>query len=677
MMRNNRLLIAIIALSLIVTCLVSIRRIGVEGNNRTYDFALDFPKTKDAFSNEKDLEAYIQRMSESGIKYSLIRDERVWDLIQRGEITYSRIRNFSNTDGMDSIEGLQEFINGKVKAGWENKAVLISRDKELINFIYQDIYVGSPELVEEKDFAVIILDNYYFEVELLSVGLVEEDINLLKSYGYQLIPMVSNSAMPNKRDLIELIEHFIIMGSEYIIMDGVEALGYPNNIEEVSRILRDNTITLVIPESFAGSTNLLYRGITKQLDLIDYRSAKAEILDRKSIVNLIPERLAARWFRAVVERNVRILPVPVLSADLNSVDISTQRALESMDRLEAMLDITPYNKGLPSTFTRLESSYMLLFIIYMGIIASGLLLTKLVFDKLKNMYIYIMMFLGALLTLLLSIKLQQSLMITLFAFVSAIVYPSLAIAWGYTKLNSQALLAKEGHQRTKAIIYVFLTMSFVALLGGLKAAALMSTTTYLLKIEIFRGVKIAQFIPMFVLAVIIGKDYIDILGKIDRTNFRASIGKAWKFMYNMMNLKTGIILIIIAAGLYIYIGRIGHQSGVPVLDVEANFREMLERILVARPRNKEFLIGHPVMLATLYFISSKNSHYLKLLLFAGLIGQTSIVNTLVHMRTPLLISMLRIGYGLVFGIVIGLGLIMAVRLWIKHTAKYRRMIDNE
>jgi len=44
------------------------------------------------------------------------------------------------------------------------------------------------------------------------------------------------------------------------------------------------------------------------------------------------------------------------------------------------------------------------------------------------------------------------------------------------------------------------------------------------------------------------------------------------------------------------------------------------------------------------------------LLFFGLIGQVSILNTFAHAHTPLLLSLLRTGNGLLLGFVFGMGI---------------------
>ena len=66
-------------------------------------------------------------------------------------------------------------------------------------------------------------------------------------------------------------------------------------------------------------------------------------------------------------------------------------------------------------------------------------------------------------------------------------------------------------------------------------------------------------------------------------------------------------------------------------------RELLENLLGTRPRFKEFLFGHPCLIAgiSLYSVLPSVS---TALIWAGLIGLESIVNSFCHLHTPLSIK---------------------------------------
>ena len=91
--------------------------------------------------------------------------------------------------------------------------------------------------------------------------------------------------------------------------------------------------------------------------------------------------------------------------------------------------------------------------------------------------------------------------------------------------------------------------------------------------------------------------------------------------------------------------------------------DFLENVLYARPREKEFLIGHPafyLMVAALYRKWPQLLHFF--LVIAAAIGVGSMVETFAHIRTPFLMSFIRGINGWVTGMVIGIGLIIAIAI---------------
>ena len=76
--------------------------------------------------------------------------------------------------------------------------------------------------------------------------------------------------------------------------------------------------------------------------------------------------------------------------------------------------------------------------------------------------------------------------------------------------------------------------------------------------------------------------------------------------------------------------------------------------MYARPREKEFLIGHPAFLMAvmaLYRNWPRFFHFAFVL--AATIAQGSLVETFAHMRTPVLMSLVRGLDGLALGAVLG------------------------
>ena len=148
-----------------------------------------------------------------------------------------------------------------------------------------------------------------------------------------------------------------------------------------------------------------------------------------------------------------------------------------------------------------------------------------------------------------------------------------------------------------------------------------------------------------------------------------------------MDVKFYVFFVMAALGgvAWVFVGRSGHTAGVPVPGVELMLRRFLENTMYARPREKEFIIGHPaLMLATFAFLRKWPTVIHFLLTIAGVIGIASMVETFCHIRTPVFMSIMR-GYdGLLIGALLGLLLIIAVRFMMYVTQWFQaREVDHE
>lgn len=116
----------------------------------------------------------------------------------------------------------------------------------------------------------------------------------------------------------------------------------------------------------------------------------------------------------------------------------------------------------------------------------------------------------------------------------------------------------------------------------------------------------------------------------------------------------------------------------PVPGFEIALRRFLEDTLYARPREKEFLFGHPAVflsLAALYRRWPQILHYL--LILAVTIGQGSMVETFAHMRSPFILSFIRGLDGLAAGTIAGIfavaGVVILLRITKFFGARYGRI----
>jgi len=111
-------------------------------------------------------------------------------------------------------------------------------------------------------------------------------------------------------------------------------------------------------------------------------------------------------------------------------------------------------------------------------------------------------------------------------------------------------------------------------------------------------------------------------------------------------------LAIAAAAIFLVL-RTGNDPLIRPSASALGMRDRLEELLIARPRTKEFLLGHPALMLGVALAMRGMGGWAALLLIAGAVGQVSITNTFCHLHSPLWLSLLRVINGCWLGLLIG------------------------
>jgi hypothetical protein len=199
----------------------------------------------------------------------------------------------------------------------------------------------------------------------------------------------------------------------------------------------------------------------------------------------------------------------------------------------------------------------------------------------------------------------------------------------------------------------FWIVSAVSLVGGLCVAGMLNGLPYYIMAEQFLGVKVSIFLPILV----VGYLFLDRL---------ANTKDIWRSPITWGTAGLGLVIVVL---LGVMIARTGNDTGIGPSGGESMFRGLLDRIMYVRPRTKEFLIGHPLLIVGIGMLSRLTlrreagkavrpgmENWTVLVIMVGSMGQTSIVNTLTHLHIPVMLSLARIGLGAIIGCIIGAGL---------------------
>lgn len=357
--------------------------------------------------------------------------------------------------------------------------------------------------------------------------------------------------------------------------------------------------------------------------------ARVHSVQQAEIDKLGADKLIARLMRAIKERNARIIYLrPFLKDDTSDL---LAYNLAFIENLKQELQDAGFQLGNPGTFEPLKLSSFVVFgggILLLTIILLLLIeVEKIIAFKLPLVLLTLFGFsIVVLLFWLLPLTLfGQALLLGV-----TILIPPLAVIWGRQ-------LIRAGFCKALAVIIG------VTMLGAIILGALGSETSYLLGLEQFRGVKLALLAPLLLL-----------------TLYLAQVNQLGLLLKNKRVLIATLALILFSAvALFIYITRSGNFPAIPVPAFELVLRDYLEKIFGIRPRFKEFIWGHPLLILGLWLRQRKIlTPFSDLFLIWGSMGIITILNSFSHFHTPFLISLYRTGVGLLLGGMIGLGLVL-------------------
>lgn len=351
---------------------------------------------------------------------------------------------------------------------------------------------------------------------------------------------------------------------------------------------------------------------------IDRRVVWVHLLKLKEQAGLSHRELIRRYLRAIQERNVRIIELRAPNVD---------QVISEFIELKSQLLRRGFRLGDPSKPRAFKLSAWVLIWLWLGTLSGIALMVARLFRAAEGL-LMVCWGLGLLLGVAAFLAWEEPT-----RQVAAWLTASLTPIGAFLLLNERITTFKPAWKRGSLFLLMFSTIS---LLGGLLAAAYLSEDLYFLRIELFRGVKAALVLPLVGIALLARRSA--------RTPFRIGEGLLWA----ALALVVTFMLI-----------RSENDPLWPATGFELELRSWLEGTFGVRPRFKEFLIGHPLLMLWGALGAARLRPWSLGLLLIGMIGQVSIINSFMHLHTPIGVTLLRTFHGLWLGAVLG-GLLGAV-----------------
>jgi len=188
--------------------------------------------------------------------------------------------------------------------------------------------------------------------------------------------------------------------------------------------------------------------------------------------------------------------------------------------------------------------------------------------------------------------------------------------------------------------------SLISVVAGVFVAALLTSWPFMLAVQTFLGVKVAHILPPILAAFLL------VFSARPDGDLRSTARELWRWLDRPLRLQIAVVAVVAAVAAVMLLGRSGNV-GLPLFGVEARARDFLEDLLVARPRTKEFLIGHPALMLAAAAATLRLRAWVVPLAIVGAIGQAGLINSFSHIHTPLTIVLLRTLYALIIGTLLG------------------------
>lgn len=694
-MKKNIIYIILIAALVITTLFNVYERMTVESEAKSAEITLSY---KDIFDmseqSDHDIVWWFKAFKTMNIQSVSLVEETLQSLVDEGNELELEVLINLKKDTLWETRYPKSFVDYVQNNEMDNNdVVVVSSDQALKSFIVDGLEERYPEsfftLFEDGDHYAILLDGIHSELRYnqvyksmdstgkpvfehqdvigsaiyyYGIGFDSEKIDNIKASGLEVnLRPWNNMRFPD--GLIEafdneLKEHDLVQ--RMFIFSGKEVLGYPNSESSLFQYMEDNKIVPVLIETGVQRSNTEQKGLMQLTENLNYNAVRL-----LPLVDYLQERfkhynyeggeeIENVMFRAITERNIRLIYFRPFKLDAESFVTDVEEYRISFERLENRLKEHDIALGKFSVMPLKTDSLWSGIIIGFGIVAI-IILTARYFFKIPKMIEYILLILGGLLitaALIVSPNLGRQLL----ALAAAVTISSFGavVLIGFSKeliINKKVF---KFHEIVWRSIVFTIAMGLLALLGGLVVGGLLSHSKYLLEIEFFRGVKASEIIPLvvFVVLYLLKFGYDRSISEIKEHDVML------KDLFRFLNveIKISYLLTALVGGviLYIYIARSGHETTVQPSDIEMIFRNFLELKLLARPRLKEFLMAVPALMMFSYISYKVYKPLVALLGIPAVITFTSIINTFSHLRAPIYLSVVRTFLAIGFGIVIGL-----------------------
>ncbi len=697
LIKENKILAALMLVGLIAAVFVIGQRFVVEKNSRTVDYVLDYEEAVLlSEQSEHNISWWLSEFADMGLSKVGLHEETLKSLTESEKPVKAEMvtdlrkdsywMNQASSEVLEMIETTaKDDYDVLVTAGSDEMYYFIKRAFDERYSSHKVTYLKS----ENGGFILIdgnvedslhgdthksyLTDGTGFRqsteivgsiIMYVNLGLLPAKVEQIQAAGCSVEPRVLAYKNWNDTDVLKDVAaqyEELNVKPGYWIMGSEVVPGYDDGTEALSEYLNQNGITIGIVEDTTQRQNISPDGMEDVINNTDYNVVRVfsvwpYIQYRYGYYGYDSyQEIENSLFRAIVERNIKVVYYKPMKEKDDSytyiTDVNMYR--ESFANLEKRLAEHGITVGEASPSEPYQVPLWAKFLIAIGVIGGALICLKSVF-AVRQKWIYVLMGLG-IIGAAGAFFVAPNAAGLLTSFAAAVVMPCIGSVW----IMNEAIKEKDRLDRDTGVLKLILKGILIlaggiviAVAGAMMTAAPISSINYMIELDIFRGVKLAQLLPLafFVVIFFLFASYLRGQKKKQTLEIR---DVRWILNYDIKVWMILLGLILAAAG-YVYLARTGHETNVEAVSLELLLRNFLEETLYARPRTKEFIVAFPAIMLFVYSMVRNLRLFSFVFGLAGVIGLTSVVNTFMHIRTPLELGFARTGYALIFGIILGI-----------------------
>ena len=675
------ILLAAILVGFIASLLIGMERHAVEEDSRTVELAIDYEgllelAAREGLPAEEVLaeakaagitslavyETTFKKFNENG-KANAVKGADILAAYHTGTLTDPRWRTLVE-DG--KIVGTEIYVVSHDPVTYaELKEDLLRRFGAARITV---LTVGTDEVIAVKDLYEVFLKR--------NIGLPSDEMRAVNAAGFDVIARPSNYYDCTPDDVHAVFARMDGIAVSAIVFSGPVTLGVPKALQTTIDEMRARRLSLGLIEGVTQLQFYKQQGMDEIAKGVGYdHVARLYSIPLDELKKLKIDAAVERWETTDEERNIRINLLRIYEEPAPSMTL-LETNMKYFADTRAALEAKGFKIGRAGMFASYEPSRVLRALVIMGVAAAGVLYLSLVIPALnRRRKAVLLCFAVAALISMMPILIGAGSKVRLVAaLASANLFPALAIVALLDLLRTRRFPKDTPLWRILVAGLVLLGItSALSMIGASYLSGALADTRYLLEFDIFRGIKLTFVLPMILVAAAFLQRFDIFDGQFDAS--AGVLGQLREIMGTPVRVGSLLGGLVLLGALVVLVLRSGHTSGMPVPGIELKMRAALEQLFYARPRTKEFLIGHPAFLLALYGAARQWKTWIIFgLVLAATIGQGSMVETFAHMRTPVEMSLVRGIGGVFLGGAIGAVLVALVAAWNHLLERVRRAV---